>query len=148
MKHYTLLIIGSVLLILNSCKSYDYSINSLKKDVIKFDELPIEVQKYLINPSGYSLDSSDSSNFGVYYFICLDSVCVYEAETITTKIGPWVDYIKLKDNKNNISYKIDQGRPTPYIVFDKKLYLSQDFNPLSKVKTSKDMFFYCYYLKK
>lgn len=147
MKHCVLIIIGGFLLMLTGCRSYDYSVSGLKKDEIRYSELPIEVKKYLLNPSSYRDDPSDDTDFDVYYFICLDSISFYEVETINTIIGLWVDYIKLKDNKNNLSYRIDLGMATPYIVFDEKLYICKDFNPLTKIKGSKDLSFYCYYLK-
>lgn len=147
MKINILIIIGVALIILTGCTSYDYSISSLKKDEIMYSELPIKVQKYLLSPSSYRVDPSDDTDFDVYYFICLDSISFYEVETINTIIGPWVDYIKLKDNKNKTAYKIDRGMPSPYIVFDKKLYISKSFNPLTEIKGSKDLSFDCYYLR-
>jgi len=147
MKYYKLIIIGITLFLFNSCKSYDYSIDKLTREEKKFSELPIKVQVFLKNPESFSGNESENSDLDIYYFICLDSVSFYNVETINTGIGPWVDYIKLNDNKNKLSYKIEQGTPTPYIVFDKKLYISKDFNPLSNIKTTKELKFYCYYLK-
>ena len=123
MKNGIVLII--VLLLSFSCKSFDYKITSLEQKTLKFDELPFEVKEYLSNPPDPIGDSykmlilinkNDSTNFSI--------------ETVTTWYGPWVDYEKLKDIQKDISYRINQGVPSPYIVFRNKLYIPDRYNIL------------------
>jgi hypothetical protein len=133
MKNVVVLII--VLLLSFSCKSYDYKITSLEQKNLKYDELPIEVKKYLSNPpdpigDSYKMlimvNANDSTNFSL--------------ETITTWYGPWVDYEKLKDKQKNKSYRINQGVPSPYIIFKNKLYIPDRFNILGSKSVFKAIY--------
>ena len=133
MKNVVVLII--VLLLSFSCKSYDYKITSLEQKNLKYDELPIEVKKYLSNPpdpigDSYKMlimvNANDSTNFSL--------------ETITTWYGPWVDSEKLKDKQKNKSYRINQGVPSPYIIFKNKLYIPDRFNILGSKSVFKAIY--------
>ncbi len=63
-------------------------------------------------------------------FVNLADTATYSLETVGTLIGPWVDYEKLIDKQKNISYRINQGVPSPYIVSQKKLYIPDRFDIL------------------
>ena len=119
------LIVFIVLLLSFSCKSLDYKIASLEQKKLKFDELPFEIKEYLTNPFDPIGDS-----YKMLITININDTARYHLETIKTWYGPWVDYEKLKDKQKNISYRINQGVPSPYIVFRNKLYIPDRYNIL------------------
>ena len=123
MKNVIVLII--VLLLSFSCKSIDYKITSLEQKTLKFDQLPFEIKEYLSNPPDPIGDS-----YKILILININDSTNFSLETITTWYGPWVDYEKLKDKQKDISYRINQGVPSPYIVFRNKLYIPDRYNIL------------------
>lgn len=131
-------------LLMVGCQSYDYEISSLKYSRIKFDDLPEAVKSFYIDPSQFGFNSTNAS---LIEFACLDpKETLYSLETIKTRIGPWVAYDKLKDEKRNISYRINQGTPIPYVVFQNKLYLTDEFNVFTLIKDYSTLEFTCYAL--
>jgi len=106
-----------------SCNFNEYKITRLEHKRLKFDELPSEVQKYLSNRP-----KCEDNN--MLLFVNLADTATYSLETVGTLIGPWVDYEKLIDKQKNISYRINQGVPSPYIVSQKKLYIPDRFDIL------------------
>jgi len=118
MKHWYFLII---IILFSSCNGRN--IKTLKSEKVKFKYLPVEITHYLSNPDDYHDDI-------LYMLIELPKgkEMNYKLETVKTWIGPWVAYEKLINVKKNISYKIDQGVPRPYIIFDNKLYVPDRYN--------------------
>lgn len=57
----------------------------------------------------------------------------YRLETVKTWIGPWVSHEKLINIKTNVSYKIDQGVPSPYIIYENKLYVPSKYNMFTTI---------------
>jgi len=106
-----------------SCNSYDYKITSLEQKRLKFDELPLEVKRYLSN-------RPKCEEYDMLLFVDLADTANYREETVGTLIGPWVDYEKLIDKQKSISYRINQGVPSPYIVFKSKLYIPDRYDIL------------------
>lgn len=109
--------------IFGSCSSSDYKITSLEQKRLKFDKLPSVVQKYLSNRP--KCEASE-----MLLFVDLADTAIYSLETFGTLIGPWVDYEKLVDKQKNISYRINQGVPDPYIVCKSKLYIPDRYDIL------------------
>jgi len=106
-----------------SCNSNEYKITRLEHKQLKFVELPTEVRKYLSNRPKCEDDD-------MLLFVDLADTATYSLETVGTLIGPWVDYEKLIDKQKNISYRINQGVPSPYIVSQNKLFIPDRFNIL------------------
>jgi hypothetical protein len=106
-----------------SCSLSEYKISKLGQKQLNFEELPYEIQKDLSERP--KCDESD-----MLLFVDLADSTNYSLETVGTLIGPWVDYEKLIDKKNGFSYRIDQGVPSPYIIFRNKLYIPDRFNLL------------------
>lgn len=121
MKNVIVLIM--VLLLSFSCKSYDYNITSLKKKTLKYEELPFEVKKYLAN-------LPKCEDYDMFLFVDSADTMNYIEKTVETLTGPWVDYEKIIDKRKDISYRINQGVPSPYIVFRNKLYISDRYDIL------------------
>jgi len=121
MKNGIVLII--VLLLSFSCKSFDYKITSLEHKTLKFDELPLDVKKYLSN-------RPKCEDYDMLLFVNLADSANYREETEKTLTGPWVDYEKIIDKRKKISYRINQGVPSPYIVFRNKLYIPDRYDIL------------------
>jgi len=71
----------------------------------------------------------------------------YKVENVKTLIGPWVSYVKLINIKNNTSYKIDQGVPSPYIIFENKLYVPDRYNIFTTLDDLNSLEFTRYELK-
>lgn len=120
MRNFAIILLAVVF---GSCSSYDYRITSLEQKRLKFDELPLEVKKYLSN-------RPKCEDYDMLLFVDLADTANYREETIGTLIGPWVDYEKIIDKQKNISYRINQGVPSPYIIFKNKLYIPDRYNIL------------------
>ena len=136
MKYWYFLIIA----ILFSCSGRN--IKTLKNDKVKFKDLPVEVAQYLRNPTDYKNDIQK-----MLLELPKKKEKGYKLETVNTWIGPWVAYEKLIDIKKNISYKIDQGAPSPYIIFDNKLYIPNKYNIFTTVDDLNSIEFTRYDLK-
>lgn len=139
MRKLIILILGIGLM---GCGKYDYNINKLKQAKINFNELPDRVKSFYKDPSEFKV-----SGYDVISLACLDKNKNFSLETIDTWIGPWVAYDKLIDESKNISYRIDYGKPFPYVVFDNKLYLTDKFNIFTSVRDYSALEFTCYTLK-
>lgn len=137
MKYWTLLII---VMLFSSCNNRN--INTLKSEKVKFKDLPVEITHYLRNPDDYHDDI-------LYMLIELPKgeEDNYRIETVKTWTGPWESHKKLIDIKNGISYKIDQGVPRPYIVFENKLYIPDRYNIFTTVDDLNSVEFTRYELK-
>jgi hypothetical protein len=114
-----------VLLLCFGCKSFDYKITSLEQKTLKFNELPYKIREYLSNPPDLIGDS-----YKMLVLIDINDSAIYSLESIKTWYGPWVDYENLKDKQKNVSYRINQGVPEPYIIFKNKLYIPDRYNIL------------------
>lgn len=109
------------------CGNYDYHISEFSSDTVKYEDLPTEVREFLNDPSDYKEYDSNGLYLGIKSMICL-KCDDFKFETIKTWVESWVGYYKLTDLEKNLSYRIDYGLPFPYIVFDRKLYLSNKHN--------------------
>ncbi len=137
----TLIIIVSMF-IFNSCSNYDFKITDLKHDNLKFIDLPVAVKEFLIQPPEF-----DNENPSSLILINSKDSDRYVLETVKTWIGPWVDYMKLIDTKNKVSYRINQGVPSPFFVYENKLYMPNKFNIVVVNKNLEEVEFTCYILK-
>jgi len=137
MKYWNFLII---VILFSSCDGQN--ISTLKHEKVKFKDLPIEIAQYLRNPTDYQNDIQT-----MLLELPKGKVNNYRLETVKTWIGPWVAHEKLINIKNNTSYKIDQGVPSPYIVFESKLYVPDRFNIFTTVDDLNSVEFTCYELK-
>lgn len=137
MKYWNFLI---VVILFSSCNGQN--INTLKHEKVKFKDLPVEITHYLRNPDDYHDDLQ-------YSLIELPrgKENNYRLETVKTWIGPWVSHKKLINIKNSTSYKIDQGVPRPYIVFENKLYIPDRYNIFTTVDDLNSLEFTRYELK-
>lgn len=115
-----------------------HNIDHLEHTVITFKELPSEVQHYLKNPTDAKLAINS-----MILEIPISNKPHYKLETVNTWTGPWVDHSKIIEIKTNQYFEIDQGVPSPYIIFNNKLYIPNRFNifttkgDISKVKFTK-----------
>ncbi len=139
MKRLIILFLG---LMAVGCGSYDYKINNLKQSVVKFDDMPEAIKEFFKNPIGY-----EKNETGIILLASLDGKGKFTLETVETWAGPWVAYDKLIDNSRNKSYRIDQGVPYPYVIYENKLYLTDRFNVFTTVKDYSTLKFTCYKLK-
>ena len=113
-------------------------IGYLSHETVAFKDLPIEVQHSLENTTNTRADVNS-----VILEIPESNESRYKLETVNTWIGPWLDHSKVIDIRTNQYYEIDQGVPSPYIIFDDKLYIPSTYNifttvdDLNKVKFTK-----------
>ncbi len=141
MKMRNLLILFSIL-ILSSCSNYDFKISELNHEKLKFSELPVPVMEFLmqehefnnVNPSSLVVINSEKPDR-------------YVLEVVNTQFGPWVDYMKLIDTSKKVSYKINQGVPSPFFVYENKLYIPNRYNIVVVKKNIEEVEFTCYTLK-
>jgi hypothetical protein len=127
---------------LSGCSKSYHELSSLKHYTVNFNDLPEDVIMYLKNPSEYETDFQN-----MLVELPKSKKVNYSLETVNTLIGPWVLYEKLIDKEKNIYYKIKQGVPDPYIVFENKLYIPDRFNILTTVDDFSKVEFTCYTLK-
>ena len=125
------------------CSNYNYRITDLKHSKVMFDDLPEGVKSFYIDPSKFGNKNASLIKFA---YLGKDTE-TYQLKTIDTWIGPWVAYNKLIDFRRNISYRIDQGTPIPYVVYQNKLYLTEKFNVFTTAKDYSILEFTCYTLK-
>ncbi len=131
-----------MLLGLGGCNKSSYELSSLKHYKVDFNVLPKDVIMYLKNPNEYETDFQN-----MLVELPKNKKSNYSLETVNTFIGPWVSYEKLIDKEKNIFYKIKQGVPDPYIVFENKLYIPDRFNIFTTVDDLNKVEFTCYILK-
>lgn len=129
-----------IAIFLSGCNNRN--INTLKSEKVKFESLPVEVIQYLRNPIDVQTDIQT-----MLLELPKGKEKKYRLETVKTWIGPWVAYQKLINIENNISYKIDQGVPSPYIVFENKLYVPDRYNIFTTVDDFNSLEFTRYELK-
>ncbi len=132
----------SMLVLMNSI-NYDFEISELINEKLKFSELPIEIKEYLIHPPEF-----DNENLSP--LIVIDSIEAdrYSVEVNFNKeVRSWVDYTRLIDAQSKTSYRINQGVPDPYIIFNNKLYIPDRFNIFTTVDDINIVEFTCYSLK-
>lgn len=138
----TLIIIVSMF-IFNSCSNYDFKISELKHEKLTFSDLPVEVKEFLIESPEF-----DNENPSSLIIIDSQEADRYVLEVIFNKwFSSWVDYTKLLDTQSETIYRINQGVPDPYILFDNKLYIPDRFNILTTVDDMNKVEFTCYILK-
>jgi len=124
------------------CSKHNYSLSDLQHNKISFNNLPKEIIAYLKDSDQHQLDIQN-----MLVVLPKKNTTNFSLETVNTLIGPWVSYEKLVDKEKNIFYKIQQGVPSPYIVFENKLYIPDRFNILTTVNDIEKLEFTCYILK-
>jgi hypothetical protein len=95
------------------------NINSLDKQKVHFDELPLAVQDTLIMLS--------TTSDGGETFIIFEKD-KYDTKSLEWKRGPFTDGYMFTDNEKRKKYKINQGVPFPYIIYNNFLYHPLNFN--------------------
>jgi len=135
-------LIIAFMFILNGCYNYDYNITELKHEKLTFVELPDSVKDFLIHPP-----ELDNLNPSLLILIKSNESDRYILEVVETRYGPWVDYNKLIDTKNKISYRINQGVPNPFFIYENKLYIPNKYNIVFVNKNIEEVEFTCYELK-
>lgn len=103
-----------------ACCSCTYNIKDLDNQKVHFDELPLLVQDTLIVLSEQGNRSLD--------FILLEKESRYDTKMIES--GPFISGYVLTDNEKGKKYKINNGVPKPYIVYNNFLYHPLEFNVL------------------
>lgn len=119
------------------------NISTLKHEKVKFKDLPFEITNCIKNPNDFQEERNN-----MLIELPKGANSEYRVESVKTWTGPWVSYVKLTNIKTNVQYKIDQGVPYPYFIFENKLYIPNRFNILfTTVKDYSTLEFICYTLK-
>lgn len=137
MKYWNFLII---VILFSSCNRQN--INTLKSEKVKYKDLPIEIVKCIKNPNDFQEERNS-----MLIELPKGRDADYKVENVKTLIGPWVSYVKLINIKKDIYYKIDQEVPSPYIVFENKLYVPDRYNIFTTVDDLESLEFTRYELK-
>jgi|LAHS01.1.fsa_nt_gb hypothetical protein len=150
MKHFLLLL----LVVCCGCSSYDYRLKNLKQGSMRFEGLPKAVRQCLSDfPPEYLLEeTNDSTGTWLYddalVFVNPQDTANYEAVTVFNRfVHAWVDYTLLIDRRNNLSYRIDQGVPIPYIIYEHKVFIPNEYNVLGIEASFKSAVYTEYQLK-
>ena len=128
----------SLVFFLTSCIDYDYRISDLPCKKLTFNELPVKLQERL---SAYPSDTALYKT-GIMLLEYKDCIRFYDE---VKKIGPWIAYVKIIDANRNITYRIERICPPPYIIFNDRLYIPDEYNVLPL--HNKKIFFSEYELK-
>lgn len=95
--------------------------NSIEdKGSIYFFQLPINVQDSLIS---IMRDSFIENNHSL-----IDFTHDYTLEN--KKTGPWIDKIRLKNNRTGAYFDLEPNTPLPIIIQNKDIYIPREFNTL------------------
>lgn len=136
-----LIVIGIILLFTVFRIWTSRNIDHLEHETIAFENLPTEVQHYLENPTDVRSDVQS-----MILELPKNKKPQYKLETVKTLIGPWVDHEKLINIQTERYYEIDQGVPSPYIVYENNLYIPNTYNIFTTVNDLKTVKFKRYYL--
>ena len=136
-----LIVIGIILLFTVFRSWTSRNIDHLEHETIAFENLPTEVQQYLENPTDVRSDVQSR-----ILELPKNKKPQYKLETVKTLIGPWVDHEKLINIQTERYYEIDQGVPSPYIVYENNLYIPNTYNIFTTVNDLKTVKFKRYYL--
>jgi hypothetical protein len=128
------------ILFLSSCNNRN--IEKLTNEKVKFNDLPLEIKEYLKNPT-----DMQSEIHSMLLELPKRKEPNYRLQTVNTWIGPWVNHEKLINIHKDISYEIDQGVPSPYIVYQDKLYIPDRYNIFTTVDDLSTLVFTRYDLK-
>lgn len=119
-----------------------YNINGLQYKILSFDDLPKEVANYIKTP-----DDSYADTSSMLVELPLNKEKKYRLENVKTWIGPWVSHKKLIDIQNKVTYKINKDIPSPYIVYENKLYIADRYNIKTTVADVREIKFIEFQLK-
>lgn len=96
--------------------------NSIKNmETVPFSQLPSNVQDSLISIMKNS--SIESSNHSL-----IDFTRSYTLEN--KKTGPWVDKIRIKNNRTGKYFDLDSNTPLPIIIVNNEIYVPKEYNIL------------------
>lgn len=150
MKHFLALLLA----VCCGCSSYDYRLKDLKQGSMRFEGLPKAVRQCLSDfPPEYLLEeTNDSTGTWMYddalVFVNPQDTANYEAVTVFNRfVHSWVDYTLLIDRRNNLSYRIDQGVPIPYIIYEHRVFIPNEYNVLGIEASFKSAVYTEYQLK-
>ncbi len=132
-----------LIVLFGSCKRSEYKISELKSEVLTFSDLPLTMKEFLSQPPSNNNDNNSSS----LVLINSKDSSRYDLEVIKTWYGPWVDCLKIHDATTNIRYKINQGVPSPFFIYENRLYIPDRFNTLFVNKNIEQVKFTSYLLK-
>jgi hypothetical protein len=129
-----------IVILFSSCNGQN--ISTLRHEKLKFKDLPFEIINCIKNPNDFQEERNN-----MVIELPKSAKPKYKVETVETWIGPWVSYVKLIDIKTNVYYKINQGVPDPYFIFENKLYIPDRYNIFTTMDDLNKMEFTCYFLK-
>jgi hypothetical protein len=129
-----------IVILFSSCNGQN--ISTLKHEKVKFKDLPFEIINCIKNPNDFQEERNN-----MLIELPKGTNPEYRVENVKTWTGPWVSYVKLIDIKTNVYYKIDQGVPNPYFIFENKLYIADRYGIFTSVKDYPTLEFTCYTLK-
>lgn len=130
------------MLVFSSCNDYNFKLSELKHEKLKYLDLPLAVKEFLKQPHSF-----DNENPSSLVLINSKETDRYILEVVNTWVGPWVAYEKLIDKEKNNFYRIEQGTPSPFFVYENKLYIPDRFNIIFVPKNIEEVEFTCYTLK-
>ena len=119
----------------------EVNIDTLIHEELSFHELPSEVIECIEHPNDFVEERNSS-----LIELPKDTARRYKVESVKTWIGPWTSYLKLIDTKTNTYYEIDQGTPSPFLIYKDKLYIPNDFGVFTTTKDRATYQFKCYHL--
>lgn len=116
----------SIILVLvmffSSCLQEDnYYISDLDSETVKFEELPQVIKDFYKDPKGYSEN-------GFTKVACFDKDCRCYTTAVKSCFGPRVAYIALKNYGPRRVYRISRKKPYPYVIYENKLYITNEKN--------------------
>jgi hypothetical protein len=135
------------------------SIDTIKEDVVTYSSLPVEVKEYFdtigksslperddfLDNSEHVTSSEKPANHFIPYLFIFNTAYTYELGIVLALKGSdWISHFLVIDKTNNISYRMNIGRPIqPTIVYDREIFTPTDYNMImdmtSKTKNENKM---------
>lgn len=134
MKNKKLILLA--LLGLISCSTKYISTESLKKEVVNYQDLPIKVKQRVFPPNNGFMKLGEENNEGFQIYQEANIPKRYEYYEEKDKEMPWIymSYIKDKTTKKiyHIEQPVDREMNTRYIVYEDSLYIANHYNIYEK----------------
>ena len=115
-------------LIVFSCTS-EKALDEGNKSIVTFEQLPKPVQDGYRNTKKYA-DITVPINL-----LNFDSATAYVFEVKET--GPFTDYFLVIDKTNKRKYKVPFDYPTPYVIYQRYLYVPTRYNIENTIESEK-----------
>jgi len=115
--------IGIILVHLISCNNSTIKLKSMPYAIIEFQNLPIGVKNYIINPETGVIWKNKA-------FVLLNpsDTNLYEFNSHQSSLAPWIYHESVTQLTSGITYHIETQTPIPYFLYGDTLLIPCQYN--------------------